>query len=175
MGTSVHAFSASADMEYTMDLGALLAPAHMWIKLLDWKKNEKQIMERPQEMCCIHVSASINQTNGRTKVDIENTSEDRSTSSVSFPGLWAVSCLPPPHWVSKIIWWTSSFPMTSCSRPVVLNCTVVARRYWSQLQGRPWCSPHTQTLSPAAEHGTGFTFLWICCYYLWSPLQLCKS
>lgn len=29
MGTSVHAFSASADMEYTMDLGALLEPTHM--------------------------------------------------------------------------------------------------------------------------------------------------
>lgn len=44
VGTPVHALacSASADMECTIDLGALLEPAHMWIKPLDWKKNEKK-------------------------------------------------------------------------------------------------------------------------------------
>lgn len=44
MGTSVHGLtcSASADMEYTMDLGALPEAAYVWVKLLDCKKNEEK-------------------------------------------------------------------------------------------------------------------------------------
>lgn len=173
-------------MEYTMDLGALLEPAHMWIKLLDWKKNEKQKMERPQEMCCIHVAASIKQCKWQDKMDIENISEGRSTSSVfiswhilslSFPGLWAVSCLSLPHWVSKMI--IMDFYFSNCIL-FQASCTELHSGGWeasvSLLQGRPWCSaPDTHSSHSAAVCGTGFTFLWICCYYLLSPLQLCKS
>lgn len=55
--------------------------------------------------------------------------------------------------------------------------TVVAGRHWSLCcKGDLGVQHQTHTPhTPAAVCGTGFTFLWICCYYLLSPLQLCKS
>lgn len=121
-------------------------------------RNKK--MERPQEMCCVHVAGSINQCKWQDKTDIENLSEEGSTSSVSFLGLWAVSCLPPPSLSFQddlMDFYFSNYMLFQASCAELHGGGQEASV--SLPRGRPWSSaPDTPTLSPAAEYGTDLHF-----------------
>lgn len=98
-------------------------------------------MERPQEVCCIHVAASIKQCKWQDEMDEENISEGGSTSSVFIP--WPLGCamsafsslsfqddLMDFHFSNCILFQASCTELHSGGQEASV----------SLLQGRPWCS-----------------------------------